>query len=190
MAAQMQEGKTSPILSPPQSSSPSPSPSTFKPAFGLHLLRDYVLTPQQFDYALRQFSKRWAYKSATPQIFFRTLEDATGTELSWFWKGWFATTWHVDLAVKEIAYPENAPQNGARITFGLEGPMPMPIRARVTLNDGTKRPLRLPVDVWRDGPTHTLQLDTTAPLQRVEIDPTNKLPDTNLSNNTWTGPSP
>ncbi len=188
MANHMERKETTPILAPPspETNAASTVRHTFKPAFGLHLLRDYVLTPDQFDYALRQFAQRWDFKKATPQDFFKTIEDATGTDLSWFWKGWFGTTWTIDLAVQEVAYQNDTPTDGARITFALNGPMPMPVRATVTTADGTKQNIRLPVDVWRDGPTHTLELGTSQPLQRVALDPAGKLPDTNPANNTWT----
>ena len=35
-------------------------------------------------------------------IFFARLEDASGVDLDWFWRGWFYTTKHVDIGIKSL----------------------------------------------------------------------------------------
>jgi aminopeptidase N len=144
-----------------------------------------VLQPERFDYALRQYAERWAFRRATPWDLFRTFSDATGEDLSWFWHGWFATTWTIDLAVAEVSSPNPSAQQGARLTLRLKTPFPMPVRARVEEADGTHRTIHLPADVWRDGPTHTVQLDTDAPLRRVVLDPDGVVPDIQPADNSW-----
>jgi len=52
-----------------------------------------------FDYAFKEYSRRWAFKHPSPADFFRTMEDASGVDLDWFWRGWFYTTDHVDIAM-------------------------------------------------------------------------------------------
>jgi len=37
-----------------------------------------------------------------PADFFRTMEDASGMDLDWFWRGWFYSTDHVDIAVTSV----------------------------------------------------------------------------------------
>ena len=73
-----------------------------KPATALNVLRETVIGREQFDYALREFSRRWAFKRPEPADFFRSLEDASGTDLDWFWRAWFYSTDHVDIAVERI----------------------------------------------------------------------------------------
>jgi aminopeptidase N len=70
-----------------------------KPATGLNILRETILGRPLFDYAFKEYARRWAYKHPTPADFFRTMEDASGTDLDWFWRGWFYTTEHTDLAL-------------------------------------------------------------------------------------------
>ncbi|HCO27035.1 MAG: aminopeptidase [Gimesia sp.] len=73
-----------------------------KPATALNVLRETVLGRELFDYAFKEYSRRWMFKRPTPADFFRTMEDASGVDLDWFWRGWFYTTDHTDLAVENV----------------------------------------------------------------------------------------
>jgi hypothetical protein len=73
-----------------------------KPATALNILRETVLGRELFDHAFREYATRWKFKRPTPADLFRTLEDASGTDLDWFWRGWFYTTDHVDVSVDGI----------------------------------------------------------------------------------------
>jgi len=70
-----------------------------KPAAALNVLRETVLGRELFDFAFREYANRWMFKRPEPADLFRTLEDASGIDLDWFWRGWFFTTEHVDQAV-------------------------------------------------------------------------------------------
>ena len=56
-----------------------------------------------FDFAFKQYALRWKFKRATPADFFRTMEDASGTDLDWFWRGWFYGTDAVDISIDGIS---------------------------------------------------------------------------------------
>lgn len=73
-----------------------------KPAAALTVLRETVMGREQFDFAFKQYAERWKFKRPTPSDFFRTMEDASGTDLDWFWRGWFYTTDHVDVALNGV----------------------------------------------------------------------------------------
>ena len=73
-----------------------------KPAAALNVLRETVLGRELFDFAFKEYANRWKFKRPTPADFFRTMEDASGTDLDWFWRGWFYTTDHVDVSVDGI----------------------------------------------------------------------------------------
>jgi hypothetical protein len=73
-----------------------------KPTAALNVLRETVLGRDLFDFAFREYAQRWKFKRPTPSDFFRTMEDASGTDLDWFWRGWFYTTDHVDVSVDGI----------------------------------------------------------------------------------------
>ncbi|MCF6349665.1 MAG: M1 family metallopeptidase [Flavobacteriaceae bacterium] len=73
-----------------------------KPAAGLYILREVILGHELFDKAFSTYAKRWKFKHPTPEDFFRTMEDASATDLDWFWRGWFYTTGNVDVGIKGI----------------------------------------------------------------------------------------
>tara|TARA_R110001632_G_scaffold10237_10_gene38119 strand:- start:2453 stop:4816 length:2364 start_codon:yes stop_codon:yes gene_type:complete len=73
-----------------------------KPATALNILRETVMGRELFDFAFKEYAQRWKFKRPTPADFFRTMEDASGVDLDWFWRGWFYTTDHVDIALGNI----------------------------------------------------------------------------------------
>ncbi len=73
-----------------------------KPAVALNILRETILGRELFDFALREYANRWRFKRPTPADFFRTMEEASGVDLDWFWRGWFYSTDHVDLSLDKI----------------------------------------------------------------------------------------
>jgi Peptidase family M1 domain len=74
-----------------------------KPATGLNILRETIMGRELFDYAFKEYANRWKFKSPTPADFFRTMEDASGVDLDWFWKGWF---YGVEPADQDLASVE------------------------------------------------------------------------------------
>ncbi len=75
-----------------------------KPATALNILRETVMGRELFDYAFKEYCRRWAFKQPYPADLFRTLEDASGVDLDWFWRGWFYTTDPVDQAIEEVKW--------------------------------------------------------------------------------------
>lgn len=75
-----------------------------KPATALNILRETVLGRELFDFAFKEYARRWAFKHPTPADFFRTMEDASGVDLDWFWRGWFYTTDHVDQSLDAVKW--------------------------------------------------------------------------------------
>ncbi|WBM76163.1 M1 family metallopeptidase [Saprospira grandis] len=75
-----------------------------KPATALNILRETIMGRELFDHAFKEYANRWKFKHPTPADFFRTMEDASGVDLDWFWRGWFYGTDHVDIALDEITH--------------------------------------------------------------------------------------
>ena len=157
----------------------------FKPALGLVLLREVILGHDRFDYAFKTYIERWAYKHPAPADFFRTMNNESGEDLTWFWREWFYNNWQLDLAVQSVSYKKNDYKNGADITISNLQKMAMPATIEVILKDGSKQSFQLPVEAWLQSSTHTIHLETTQPLQSVTIDPAEILPDSNRGNNKW-----
>jgi methionine-rich copper-binding protein CopC len=75
-----------------------------KPATALNILRETIVGRDLFDYAFREYARRWAFKHPLPADFFRTIEDATGEDLDWFWRGWFYGTDPVDISIDTVRH--------------------------------------------------------------------------------------
>jgi hypothetical protein len=75
-----------------------------KPATALNILRETVIGRDLFDYAFREYSRRWKFKRPMPADFFRTMEDSTGVDLDWFWRGWFYSTDHTDISIEDVRH--------------------------------------------------------------------------------------
>ena len=73
-----------------------------KPATAINILRETIMGRELFDFAFKEYSRLWAFKRPTPADFFRTMEEASGIDLDWFWRGWFYTTDHVDIALDRV----------------------------------------------------------------------------------------
>ena len=73
-----------------------------KPATALNILRETILGRELFDFAFKEYSNRWRFRRPMPDDFFRTMEDASGQTLDWFWRGWFYSTDHVDIAIDRL----------------------------------------------------------------------------------------
>lgn len=102
----LEADKQNPIMA----SSDNILPNTFgpnaysKPATGLNILRETVMGRELFDYAFKEYARRWAFKHPQPADFFRTMEDASGVDLDWFWKGWFYGVQPADQAIAEVEW--------------------------------------------------------------------------------------
>ena len=75
-----------------------------KPATALNILRESILGRELFDYSFKEYARRWAFKHPSPADLFRTMEDASGVDLDWFWRGWFYTTDHCDQSLDAVKW--------------------------------------------------------------------------------------
>lgn len=156
-----------------------------KPGMGLELLRNEILGQNRFDYAFKTYINKWAYKHPTPWDFFRTMDNAAGEDLSWFWKGWFIENYKLDQAIVDVNYENDLTSNPAIVTVANLDEMAMPFTLSYTTKSGKKGTLKVPVEVWNNTAVWKVRLPTNEPISLVIIDPEKVLPDMNYSNNTW-----
>ena len=104
-----------------------------KPATGLNILRETIMGRELFDYAFKQYARRWAFKHPTPADFFRTMEDASGEDLDWFWRGWFYSTEATDISLDSVKTAKGdftsqvpANMNDRVVMQKVAGPMTLP----------------------------------------------------------------
>lgn len=157
----------------------------FKSAFGLVLLREVILGPDKFDYSFRQYIKDWAYKHPRPEDFFRSMDNGSGEDLTWFWQGWYHNNWQLDQAITKVEYTDSSKANGADITVSNNQQMVMPILVSVEESNGNSHKFTVPVDVWRYGKDAKFHVNTTSEITQIVLDAEHKIPDIDRSNNVW-----
>ena len=156
----------------------------FKSALGLVLLREEILGPERFDPAFRRFIAAWAYKHPKPADFFRAMESEAGEDLSWWWRGWYAENWQMDLAVEGIEAGEDG---SPLVRVAARDKLVMPVTLRITYAGGRTSDMRLPAETW------IRQASTAVPVPagrvvKAELDPDHRLPDKDRSNNVALAP--
>ncbi len=173
-----------------------------KPSIALNILRDTVIGNEGFDFALKTYAQRWKFKRPEPADFFRTMEDASGVDLDWFFRGWFYTTDHVDQAIADVkSYQLNPAEVEARgpdqqavldsklrwyvVDLTSKG-IPMPVILQLEYLDGTTEMVRLPVEIWRKNAQKVSRLITCdRELKGVVLDPFQEIADVNHGDNSW-----
>jgi hypothetical protein len=154
----------------------------FKPALMMYLLQHEVLGKERFDRAFSEYTHAWAFKHPTASDFIRVMEDASGMDLDWFWRGWVYSTARLDQAVGAVTVTE---EGVTEIRLESLGAMVMPVELEVALADGTSETVRLPVEMWKLGPEYTFRVPAGPDVVGVTLDPRNVYPDDDRSNNRW-----
>lgn len=157
-----------------------------KPGFGLVLLRDVILGEERFDLAFRRYIAEWAFRHPQPADFFRTMEEVSGEDLSWFWRGWFYETGVVDQAIDSVTVSDT---REVQAHLSNRGAVVLPVVLEIEMRDGRVERRQLPVEIWMLGNTFVLPLGSGALPARVTLDPDGQLPDVDLANNVWRAPS-
>jgi hypothetical protein len=179
-----------------------------KPATALWILRETIMGKELFDHAFRTYSQRWMFKHPTPADFFRSMEDASGIDLDWFWRGWFYTTDVTDIGIKGVK-KFSAKENGNdveftqdtsqglgfsnkqekyhyEITYNKPGGLVMPIIVEFTYKDGSKERKTYPAQIWRYNDKEITKVFSTAKeLSNITIDPDLETADVDTSNNSY-----
>lgn len=164
-----------------------------KPAAGLRFLRDEVVDSAAFDQAFREYARHWAFRHPTPADFFRSMNDALGEDLSWFWRSWFYRTDHLDQAVDSVTVTPDSTGTGVRARVWLSNRLEMvaPVDLTITEADSSQLHVKLPVEVWYRGGATSYSFGTTTAAKPVAvvIDVRDVYPDVNRTNNTWRAPA-
>jgi len=104
ITAYMRRTDRVPVMSNSESIHDLGNNSYAQPTVALNILRDVVMGRALFDHAFKTYAQRWMFKRPAPADFFRTMEDASGIDLDWFWRGWFYSTDRVDLAIDQVRW--------------------------------------------------------------------------------------
>jgi len=156
-----------------------------KPAAVLLTLRDHVVGREAFDRAFREYIRRWAFRHPTPADFFRTIENYTGEDLSWFWRGFFYGTGVLDIGIDSV---RSAAVNGdyrAMVTLSKHSDIPFPVELRLKLADGSTQDARLPALIWKDGDRYVAAIPVRGAVVGARLWPDPTVPDWNDANDAW-----
>ncbi len=156
-----------------------------KPSAGLVMLREEILGPERFDFAFKTYINRWAFKHPQPDDFFRTMENAAGESLQWFWRGWFENTWRLDVAVRSVRYVDNDATKGAIITIDNLEKMAMPVVLEIKTVSGKTERVNFTGEIWERNVSWSFKYPSTEAIESVTYNPDGKLPDYNPANNVW-----
>ncbi len=145
-----------------------------KPAKGLLLLRNEVVGPERFDAAFRTYIRRWAFKHPQPADFFRTIEDVTGEDLDWFWRGWFYQTGQFDQALAALTVQEG------RVVATVEnrGEIVLPATVEFVFSDGSRETAVIPAEAFFSADSAATFVDLGGrTVVSARINPTGDQPD-------------
>jgi hypothetical protein len=158
-----------------------------KPSIVLLTLRNKVLGAEVFDSAFREYTRRWSFKHPQPADFFRTVEDLSGRDLSWFWRAFFYTTAALDQSVESV---KQAPDGSAEITLANLGDAVMPVELQLQFDDSTTLMVKLPVEIWYSGTHYVYELQPGKAIVGARVNPDGTLPDAVSTNDSWKRPEP
>jgi aminopeptidase N len=157
-----------------------------KPSLMLLALRNKVLGPEVFDTAFREYTRRWAFKHPQPADFFRTIEEVSGRDLAWFWRGFFYTTAALDQSVETV---KQAPDGTALISLRSLGTAVMPVELELAFADGSTEVVKLPVEIWYGGNRYVYRFMPGKVIVRARVNPDGQFPDLVPGNDAWTAPA-
>ena len=188
----MRTDQDGPVMTPPDRiAEPLLGISAYvKPSVGLQLLRQEILGPEAFDEAFRTYVAKWAFKHPAPADFFRTMEDASGHRLDWFWREWFVENPHFDQAIDGVRMVAKGDTNNVLVAYGNRARGVLPIRARFTMSDGSTQDFNYPAEVWSTNTLRYIRVYSFVgkKVTKIELDPDHKLVDIDRTNNVWMAP--
>jgi len=152
-----------------------------KPGYGMRFLREEILGEERFDAAWREYIHQWAFKSPRPPDFYRCMENASGMDLQWFFRGFFEEPMQLDQAISDVKLLNK----NVTVTFQNLQDWVCPVDVTITCLDGTVHQYKLPVTVWAWSNQHKQTFALPSQVVKVQIDAANAYPDINRLNNVW-----
>jgi hypothetical protein len=157
-----------------------------KPSIVLLTLRHKVLGPEVFDSAFREYTRRWAFRHPQPADFFRTVEEVSGRDLSWFWRSFFYTSAALDQTVETV---KQAPDGSAEVGLANLGDAVMPVELELGFDDNTTELVKLPVEIWYGGNRYVYQVKPGKVIVSARVNPDGTFPDAVTTNDGWKRPA-
>jgi aminopeptidase N len=157
-----------------------------KPSIVLLALRSKVLGNQVFDSAFREYTRRWAFKHSQPADFFRTMEEVSGRDLAWFWRGFFYTSAALDQSVESVKQDSSG---ATQVSLVNLGDAVMPVELELGFEDATTELVKLPVEIWYGGNRYVYLVPAGRSVVSARVNPDSTLPDAVTTNDAWRRPA-
>ncbi len=184
-------GTQSPLMTPPDriDASALGALAYRKPAAVLLTLRNHVVGADTFDRAIREYARRWAFRHPTPGDFFRTIENVSGRDLSWYWRSFWYTSDVLDIALDSVT-SRATPTGELQVSLYMHRTtsIPFPVAARLAFVDGRTMDVAFPVELW--GRPHVGDhivgtVNVPARVVGARLWPQGGIPDWDPSNDVW-----
>ena len=156
-----------------------------KPAVLLITLRNQIVGPQLFDAAFKEYIRNWAFKHPTPGDFFRTIENAGGVDLSWYWREFWYTTDLLDVGIDSVTQRQQEGETQAVVSLHRSTSVVFPVRLRLKYASGATGDFSLPVNIWANGDQFDAVIAVPQRVIGARLWPDPSVPDWNHSNDTW-----
>lgn len=156
-----------------------------KPAVVLLTLRNHVVGRELFDSAFREYIRSWAFKHPTPGDFFRTIENAAGRDLSWYWRQFWYGTELLDVAIDSVTQRQQGTKHIVTVALRRTTAVLLPVRIRLKYASGSTGDFTLPVNIWANGDRFDATLTAPARVIGARLWPDRSVPDWNPDNDTW-----
>ena len=182
-----ERGISSPLMTPPDRIDRSALGAIGyrKPGAVMLALRNHVVGRETFDRAFREYTRRWAFKHPTPGDFFRTVENVSGQDLSWYWRSFFYGDDVLDIGVDGVTMTTIEGEQIARVSLGKHTSIPFPVAMRLRLADGSTTDVKLPVQIWSRGDRYVADVAVKGRVTGVRLWPDPSVPDWNAGNDAW-----
>jgi hypothetical protein len=156
-----------------------------KAALGYLALKD-LMGDAAFRTALREFMVRWQGKRPLPWDMFNSFNDAGVGNHDWFFRNWFFSYNHMDLALDGV----RSEGGGQAVAVRNPGGMAIPFDLVLDYADGSSERVHRTPAVWRaDGRKTEVPVAGGKTLRSVTLD-TGIFVDANPGDNTWKAANP
>jgi hypothetical protein len=164
----------------------------------------YIIGEKARDKALRHYYREWKFKHPTPKDLIRSMERISGIELHWYYQ------YMQLMSEKVVNYRIDTVVNaelGMRLSLSNKGKRPMPLDIVIQTSDDERHLLHIPLRMMRGHknlkamgydtadaanpwpwthPNYNIILPyARADIQKIEIDPSQRLGDIDRSDNSW-----
>ena len=156
-----------------------------KPGYGMRFLREEIIGKDRFDEAWSAYIHAWAFKSPRPSDFYRTMENASGMDLQWFFRGFFEETLQLDQAIMHVTQKQQDDIWKVKVTLRNQNSWVCPVAMQIHCADGSIHNYKLPVTIWAWSSEHKQTFNLPSPATYVEVDADQAYPDIDRTNNTF-----